>query len=107
MSPSPPSRRKSRPKFDLPAETTLSNAPVGWVYRVDEPAAPVIPITSAPAAENPSAGPREIAHPNHHPLLAVGAGMFFVGAGTLGVAAMLTLALVAGPIRLAKSLTGR
>ena len=38
----PRPRHKARPKFDIPAETSAPQAPVGWVYRAED-AAPVLP----------------------------------------------------------------
>lgn len=110
---SPKKGRKSKPSFEVPAETESQSTAVGWVFRDEaEPLAAVIPITSAAAVEKPaiqiapSPAPAErpavVERSYTHPLLIAGAGMFFVGVGTVGVATLLVLAATATPIHLAK-----
>jgi len=91
--PESPARRKTKPKFEIPVETGLSQAPVGWVYRADE--APVPPqVTSAPAEESVKPSP----------FLVAGMGMFFISVGTLGLVSLAALGLFAAPMRMARRL---
>ena len=52
--PKPAPRRKSKPKFEVPAEVTAS-APAAWVYRHDATASrPPVPVTAPPIVRAPS-----------------------------------------------------
>jgi hypothetical protein len=89
--------RKSKPKFEVPAETGLPEAPVGWVYRADEVSAtPAIAVSHAERGEKIDS--------KSHPFLIAGMGMFFIGVGTVGLVSLLTMSLIATPVRFTKGL---
>lgn len=101
--------RKSKPKFELPAETETQNAPVGWVFRDKEEAlGTVIPIDSAAmpglgAEKSAHTDPPVVKERNHaHPVLIAGAGIFLIGVSAVGVTSLIAMAIAATPIRLAK-----
>ncbi len=89
---SPHARRKSKPKFEIPAETGLPEAPVGWVYRAEEVPAPAVVAT---ANEERS---------KTNPLLAAGMGLVFIAAGSVGLVSVVALGLIAAPIRRAQGM---
>ncbi len=108
--PVPHPRHKSKPKFEIPAEAGSSEAPVGWVYREEEAAAPVpIKVATTAAAPVASVAPVLTIVPRlaedsatHHPLVIVGVGMVFIGVGSVGVVSLAALETIAIPIRMAR-----
>jgi hypothetical protein len=95
----PSARRKSKPKFEVPAETGLPEAPVGWVYRADEVPAPPLPTAAAPQEPEESS--------KSSPYLVAGMGLFFIGVGTMGMMTLLAIGLVSAPARMAKRMLTR
>jgi hypothetical protein len=93
----PPTRRKAKPKFEVPAETGLPAAPVAWAYRTDEVSSPPSPAVPRPT-EEPS---------RTNPFLVAGMGLFLAGAATAGFASLVALGLVATPLGIAKGLLAR
>lgn len=75
-------QRKAKPKFEIPVETERPDAPVGWVYRADEP-----PVTGSS---------------DNSPLRAAGLGLLLVGASTIGLASLAALGLIVAPISLVR-----
>jgi hypothetical protein len=66
------------------------------VYRTDEVFAPPTP---------PPATRRKAQQPSKsNPFLAVGMGLFFAGAATVGIVSLVALGLAAGPMGMAKGL---
>jgi hypothetical protein len=94
--PAPRTRRKSKPKFEIPAEAASPATPVAWVYRKDE----VSPPPSSSAAPPPLvAAPHQTkARSKSHPIEVAGVGLFFAGAATLGFVSLVALGLVAAPL---------
>jgi hypothetical protein len=93
--PAPRTRRKSKPKFEIPAEAASPATPVAWVYRKDE----VSPPSSSAAPPPLVAGPRRTkALSKSHPIEVAGVGLFFAGAATLGFVSLVALGLVAAPL---------
>ena len=90
----PQARRKSKPKFEIPAETGLPLAPVEWVYRTDD-----VPPPAPAAAAHPAKERSKIT-----PFQAAGMGLVFVGAATVGFVSLVALGLVAAPMGIAKRL---
>jgi hypothetical protein len=86
-----PARRKSKPKFEVPAAPETANA---WVYRADELPAP------APAA----ASPAPVETSKSHPFLVAGMGMFFIGVGAMGLMSLAAMGLIIAPVRMAKNM---
>ena len=99
MKQKPAARRKSKPKFEVPVETGLATAPVGWVYRAgDEPEAkPVAPAAPPPAA---SAPPTHYQKPN--PFLIASMGLLALGIGAAGLVSLAALNLVFVPMGMAR-----
>ena len=95
----PHQRRKSKPKFEIPAETGSPETPVGWVYRADAvPAA----APSAGTAHPPPAAPRAVEGSGKtNPLLVAGMGLVFVAVGSMGLVSAVALGLFAAPIKMA------
>jgi hypothetical protein len=93
--------RKSKPKFEIPAESSVPESAAGWVYRADEvPEPPRIEGTNTA-----SAGQATIEETSStNPLLVVGMGLFFIGLGTMGVLSMAALGAMAAPFRLTRRL---
>ena len=85
--PAPRRRPKSRPAFEVPAETGLREAPVGWVYR----------------EENAEV----VRRPRVSPLVMVTTGLIFSGAGTVGILSLAALGLITAPLRLASAICTR
>lgn len=92
-----PARRKSKPKFEIPVETGLPQASVGWVYRADE---------APPAPSRAPRPPRFQALTRSHPFVAAGKGMFLVGASTVGLISLAALGLLSTPVRLTQQILG-
>ena len=103
----PRPRHKARPKFDIPVETSASEAPVGWVYRAEE-AAPVVQVPLAAAPVHPAVAPRPVERSKtkksspENPFLTVGKGLFRIGFDTVGFVSRTALGLMVAPVRLAK-----
>lgn len=99
-------RRKSKPKFEIPAETGSPGSPVGWVYRADE-ALDTVPVSTADAT---SVGviPAQKEEPAKTNLLATaGIGLFLIGLGTFGLASFAALGLITAPIKMAQGMLKR
>ncbi len=90
-------RRKTKPKFEIPLETTSSVTTVDWVYRTDGVSTPASPAARRKTEERSKT----------NPLLAAGMGLFFMGAATAGLVSLVALGLVAAPIGIAKGLLAR
>ena len=89
-----PARRKSKPKFEVPAETTTSDAAAAWVYGADDvPVAPPIE-TKAEAIETSKS----------HPFLIAGMGVFFIGVGTMGLLSLAAMGLMIAPVRMGRNM---
>jgi hypothetical protein len=84
-----PTRRKSKPKFEVPAETAAPETANAWVYRADE-----VPAPPAPAA----------AESKSHPFLVAGMGIFFIGVGAMGLMSLAAMGLMIAPVRMAKNM---
>ena len=88
-------RRKSKPKFEIPVETRVRETTAGWVYRAEElpklAPVPVAPKTSIDTSHS-------------RPLLMAGMGLLFIGLGTVGLVSVVTLGMLAAPLRLARGL---
>jgi hypothetical protein len=82
-----PARRKSKPKFEIPVETGLPQAPVGWVYRAEE-ASPPLHKSGETSKTNP--------------FLKAGMGLILIGVGTIGLISVTTLGIISAPLRLAQ-----
>lgn len=125
MPPSHRSPRKSKPSFAIPADAVSAEKPVGWVYRAEEPAAQtpvVIPISSAPGIESPApvvpqaaampaepaprAGEPPVSARPYHPAMIAGAGLFYLGVGSVALVSLTAAALIGKPFRMAKGLLG-
>ena len=91
--PAPRRRHKSRPTFEVPEETSVQEAPVGWVYR-----------------EKVNASD-EAARPQHkspdNPLAMVATGLILVGAGSVGIISLTAFGLITTPIRLVNTILTR
>lgn len=85
----PSGRRKSKPKFEIPAEAVITEAPVGWVYRAEE-------VLPPPAATEPPPT-------NVTPFLLAGMGLVFIGIGTMGLVSLAALELFRTPMPLMKA----
>jgi hypothetical protein len=96
----PPLRRKSKPKFEIPAEAGSSEAPVGWVYRMDEVAA-IAPARSAETAPISAASHAAEEVGKTNPLVFAGMGLFFAAVGSIGLVSVVALGLIAAPIKMA------
>ena len=126
MQPSPRSRRKSKPSFDIPVDAGSPGTAAGWVYRAEESApqpSVVIPITAGPAiertaptAEKPPATPVAVTRGDmnaparparpYHPAMIAGAGLFYVGAGSVVLGALGAAAVIGKPFRVVKGWFG-
>jgi hypothetical protein len=85
----PHKQRKSKPKFEIPLETRLPGAPVGWVYRADE-----VPATPAPRQAEELSKLDSMTSP----FLVAGMGVFLIGVATIGLVSLFALGLIAAPI---------
>jgi len=102
----PPARRKAKPKFEIPAETGLPEAPVGWVYRAEEVLSPSF---AARKSKSPQSGgtdaPRQREElEKKNPFVVAGMSLFFIGAGTVGLISVAALGVVSAPMRMAVQL---
>lgn len=107
MPQSPKKPRRSKPKFEVPAEMEAPEATTAWAYRTEEAPGPtVVPITLAPSlatVEPPAAAePAKV-----HPLVWAGAGMVLIGIGSAGMFTIVALEVISTPVRLAKAIFGR
>jgi hypothetical protein len=91
-----PTRRKSKPKFEVPAETVAPETATAWVYRAEEVPAP------PPPAVKPAPVPAETS--KSHPFLVAGMGIFFIGVGTIGLMSLAAMGLMIAPMRMTKNL---
>lgn len=82
-------RRKSKPKFEVPAETGLPAAPVEWVYRTD-----AVP----PQPPHTATQPKTAGRSRTTPFEAAGMGLFFVGAVTVGFVSLVALGVMVAPM---------
>jgi hypothetical protein len=89
-----PARRKSKPKFEVPADTGAPETTTAWVYRADE-----VPAPPPPAA----AVPPTVETTKSHPLLVAGMGLFFIGVGTMGLMSLAAMGMIIAPVRMAKN----
>jgi hypothetical protein len=94
--PAPPTRRKSKPKFEVPVETGASATPVAWAYRTDD--APPPPPAARRQTEDSSKA---------NPILVAGMWLFCVGATAVGLISLVALGLVATPFGFSKGLLAR
>jgi hypothetical protein len=85
-----PQRPKSRPAFEVPVETGLQEAPVGWVYR-EENADDTVRPQRSPA----------------NPIEMVATGLVLVGVGTVGVLSLAAFGLITAPLRIASAIVTR
>jgi hypothetical protein len=85
-----PQRPNSRPAFEVPIETGLEKAPVGWVYREE----------NADAADWHQRSPA-------NPIEMVATGLVLVGVGTVGVLSLAAFGLITAPLRLASIFCSR
>jgi hypothetical protein len=92
----PHPQRKSKPKFEIPEETGLPQAPVAWVYRAD--------AVSAPASRVPTTEEPEQYDSDTNSFLAAGMGVFFMGFRTIGFVSLAAFGLIAVPIRVVKEM---
>jgi hypothetical protein len=95
--PTPHTRHKSKPKFEVPVEAESPVEPVAWVYRTDD-----APTPPPPAAARKTKGPSQT-----NPFLLAGMGLLLVGAATVGFVSLVALGLVAGPMGIGKGLLAR
>jgi len=93
----PHPQRKSKPKFEIPVETGLPQAPVAWVYRADAVSAPASPAPTT--MEEPEQYDSEA-----NSFLAAGMGVFFIGVRTIGFVSLAAFGLIAVPIRVVKEI---
>ena len=94
--PAPRRRPKSRPTFEVPVETGLQEAPVGWVYREEN-------TENADVADEAVRPQRSPAHP----IEMVATGLILVGAGTVGVLSLAAFGLITAPLRIASAIFTR
>jgi hypothetical protein len=89
-----PARRKSKPKFEVPTETSTPETANGWVYRADE------------VPEPPEASAAESANDNNsmNPLLVAGMGFFFLGVGTVSLMSLAAVGMLAAPFRFVRNI---
>jgi hypothetical protein len=91
-----PGRRKAKPKFEIPTETTAPDTVTGWVYRADE-----IPESAvAPREQPPAPAEQGIAHP----FLVAGMGLIFFSVGTVGLMSVAAVSMMTVPMRFARKL---
>jgi hypothetical protein len=83
------------PKFEVPAETGLQGAPVGWVYREEKPHQVARPYRTG-ADRSPG-----------NPIGMVATGLILVGKGTIGVLSLAVFGLMTAPIRIASAVRTR
>ena len=104
----PRSRHRSKPKFDIPVETTAAEPAVGWVYRAEEeePAPPVSgPRIERSAPVSVSTQPKKVSTRN--PFVMVGEGLFLVGLGTMTIVLRAASEFVVAPVRAVSMLRRR
>ena len=87
----PRTLRKSKPKFEIPVEAGLPEAPVGWVSRAESTTRPTA------ATEEPEQHDSEM-----NPFVTAGMELFFIGARTIGFMSLAAFGLIAVPVRAAK-----
>jgi hypothetical protein len=100
--PTPHTRHKAKPKFEVPVETESPVEPVAWVYRTDDAPTPPPAAEPSPAAQGPT---KELSKTN--PFLFAGMGLFLVGAAAVGFISLVAFGLVAAPMGIGKGLLAR
>jgi hypothetical protein len=88
-------RRRSKPKFEMPVDTMRPEAPVAWVYRADE-----VAILKSPPKPEPAPCREEADEPGI--LLMAGMALIAIGTGTVGLISVTAWNVTAIPFRLAK-----
>jgi hypothetical protein len=93
-------QRKTKPKFEVPAETVSSVTPVDWVYRTAE-APTAVPHKAAPREAKQAVPLRAAERSMTEPLFAAGMGLFMVSAAAAGLVFLAAFGLVGAPIGIA------
>ena len=88
-----PARRKSKPAFEIPAETRVPKTAVGWVYRASE--------TPEPGAVEDG---RDAPLKGNNPFLSAAMGLLFVSLGTMGVMSVTAIGLLTSPVLLLRQM---